>query len=103
MSDLEVKEGSESISLEATLRNPFVPQTELLNNVSIKGPSGAAVFRVGPCLRIISRVRKYTVETQGTRLGLLIYIHRISNSVFDDSVHNLMVFTYINALSIYIG
>ena len=50
---LEAKEGSESISLAATLCNPFVPQTERLNNVSIKRPKGVAVFRVIPAYMLL--------------------------------------------------
>ena len=53
LSDLEAKEGSESISLAATLRNPFVPQTEHLNKVSIKRLRGAAVFHVVPAYALL--------------------------------------------------
>ena len=53
LSDLEAKEGSESISLAATLRNPFVPQTERLNKVSIKRLRGAAAFRVVPAYTLL--------------------------------------------------
>ena len=54
LSDLDaIEESSEPMSLTATFWNPFMPQTELLNNVFIKSPSGAAVFRVAPVYALL--------------------------------------------------